>query len=84
MDDMVIIDIMYDVIIPQERYPESFSLISLLKVCQEGWVKKGVFRVFSTRDRENRVIHYVMVHLGRPQGSYPENFVALSLFLAEI
>ena len=31
-----------------------------------------------------RVIHDVLDVLGRPQGSYPESCVALSLFLAEI
>ena len=33
---------------------------------------------------EDRVILDDMDDLGRPQGSYPEGFVSLSLFLAEI
>ena len=35
-------------------------------------------------DLEDRVILDNMDDLGRPQGSYPEGFVSLSLFLAEI
>ena len=35
-------------------------------------------------DLEDRVILDNMDDLGRPQGSYPESFVSLSLFLAEI
>ena len=35
-------DVMVDLILPQGRYPESFVLISLLEVCQEWGVKKGV------------------------------------------
>ena len=36
------------------------------------------------RDLEDRIILDNMDDLGRPQGSYPEGFVSLSLFLAEI
>ena len=36
MEDMVIPDVMNVVFLPQGRYPESFVLISQLKVCQEG------------------------------------------------
>ena len=36
------------------------------------------------RDLEDRVILDTMDDLGGPQGSYPEGFVSLSLFLAEI
>ena len=39
---------------------------------------------FLTRDLEDRVILDTMDDLGGPQGSYPEGFVSLSLFLAEI
>ena len=35
-------------------------------------------------DLEDRVILDTMNDLGGPQGSYPEGFVSLSLFLAEI
>ena len=35
-------------------------------------------------DLEDRVILDDMDDLGRPQGSYPESLVSLSLFLAEI
>ena len=46
MEDMVIPDVMDDLILPQGRYPESFMLISLLEVCQEWGVKKGVLGGF--------------------------------------
>ena len=39
---------------------------------------------FLTGDMEDRVILDTMDDLGGPQGSYPEGFVSLSLFLAEI
>ena len=39
---------------------------------------------FLTRDMEDRVILGVMDDLGRPQGSYPESFVSISSFLAEL
>ena len=39
---------------------------------------------FLTGDMEDRVILDNMDDLGRPQGSYPEGFMTLSLFLAEI
>ena len=62
--------------------------ISQLEVCQEGGVKKGgTWRTlggFLTRDLEDRVIMVTMEDLRGPQGSYPESFVSLSLFLADI
>ena len=68
-------------------YPESFVLISLWEVCQEGGVKKGgtwrSLRVL-IGDLEDKVILDNMDDLGRSQGSYPESFMSLSLFLAEI
>ena len=39
---------------------------------------------FLTRDLEDRVILDTMDDLGGTQGSYPEGFVSLSLFLVEI
>ena len=39
---------------------------------------------FLTRDLEDRVILDTMDDLGGPQGSYPEGFMSLSLFLTEI
>ena len=33
---------------------------------------------------DDRVIHDVLDVLGKPQGTYAESFVALSLFLADI
>ena len=39
---------------------------------------------FLTGDMEDRVILDTMDDLGGPQGSYPEDSVSLSLFLAEI
>ena len=63
-------------------------LISLLEVCQEGGGQEGgtwrTFGGFLTEDFEDGVILEVMDDLGRVQGSYPEGFVALSLFLADI
>ena len=41
MEDRVIPDVINNVFLPQERYPENFLLISQLEVCQEGVVKKG-------------------------------------------
>ena len=70
MEDMVIPDVMNDVFLPQ------------------GGVKKGgTWRMLLgllTGDLEDRVILDTMDDLGGPQGSYPEGFVSLSLFLAEI
>ena len=42
VEERVTPDIMNDVFSPQGRYPENFVFISLLEVCQEGGVKKGV------------------------------------------
>ena len=42
LEDMVIPDVTGDLNLPQGRYPDSFVLISLLEVCQEWGVKKGV------------------------------------------
>ena len=39
---------------------------------------------FLTGDLEDKVILDVMDVLGRPKGSYPESFMSISLFLAEI
>ena len=55
-----------------------------LKKCVK---KGGTWRTlggFLTGDLEDGVILEVMDDLGRVQGSYPEGFVELSLFLAEI
>ena len=41
LKDRVILDVMDDLVWPQGRYPESFMLISLSKVCQEWGVKIG-------------------------------------------
>ena len=41
MEDRVILAVMNDVFLSQERYPENFVFISQLEVCQEGGVKKG-------------------------------------------
>ena len=32
----MIFNIMYDVILPQGRYPENFMMISKLELCEEG------------------------------------------------
>ena len=47
---------MDDLILPQGRYPESFMLISLLEVCQEGGPSWGYFEYvegFLARDLVN-------------------------------
>ena len=41
MEDRNISEIMNDVFLPKERYPENFEFISLLEVCQEWEVKMG-------------------------------------------
>ena len=41
MDNIVVPDIINYVFLPQIRYPENFVLVSQLKMCQEGGVKKG-------------------------------------------
>ena len=87
MEDMVVPDVMSDVFLPQGRYPENFVLISQLEVRQEGGSRRGYLEDvggFLMGDLEDRVILDTMDDLGGPQGSYPEGFVSLSLFLAEI
>ena len=87
MEYRVIFDVLDDLGGPQGSYPESFRLISLLEVCQEGGSFRGVLVghwEFLTGDMKDRVILDIMDDLGRPQGSYLESFVSLSLFLAEI
>ena len=57
-------------------------LISLLEVCQEWGVKKGVlggFWGFLTRDLEDMVILNVMDDLVWCEGRYPESFMLISL-----
>ena len=52
MEDRVIPDVIYDVFLPQGRYPENFVLISQLEVCQEGGVKKGgTWRILRVPDQ---------------------------------
>ena len=52
--DRVISNIMNDVLLPLERYPENFMLISQLEVCQEGGVKKGcTWRRLGVTDLQN-------------------------------
>ena len=67
----------------QGRYPENFVLTSLLEFYQEGGgVKKGVLGGrwgILTKDMEDRVVPNIMNHVLLPQGSYPENFVLISL-----
>ena len=49
---MVILDIVDDLILPQEIYTESFVLISLLEVCQEfGVLHGGNWRTLRVPDR---------------------------------
>ena len=42
MEDRVIPDVMNDVFLHQEGYPENLVLISQLDVCQEGGSRRGV------------------------------------------
>ena len=51
MDDRVIVDIMNDVLLPQERYPKNFVLISQLEVCQKrGGQEGGTWRTLRVHD----------------------------------
>ena len=56
-------------------------------VSGRGGQEGGTWRTFGgflTEDLEDGVILEAMDDLGRVQGTYPEGFVELSLFLAEI
>ena len=51
MEDMVVPDVINDVFLPQERYPENFVKKYQLQVCQEGEVKKwGTWRMLRVSD----------------------------------
>ena len=74
-------------------YPKEHTLKILCwylnwKCVRKGEVKKGgTWRTlggFLTGDMEDRVILDIMDDIGGPQGTYPESFLSLSLFLAEI
>ena len=52
-------------------------------MCQEGGYLEDIEGLL-TGDIEDRVIHDIMDDFGRPQGSCPESFMPLPLFLAEI
>ena len=41
MEDWVILDVMNDLVLPQESYPENLMLLSLLEVCQERGGQEG-------------------------------------------
>ena len=91
MEDRVIPDVMNHVFLPQGRYPENFNSSQfkcLQKFCHWKCVRKGgtwrTLMGFLTGDLEDRVILDTMDDLGGPQGSYPEGFMSLSLFLTEI
>ena len=52
-EDMVILDVKDDLILPQGRYPESLVFISLLEVCQElGVLHGGTRRSLRIPDRK--------------------------------
>ena len=54
LEDMVILDVMDDLILPQERYPESFVLIYVLEVFQEwGVLHGGTWRTLRVPDRRH-------------------------------
>ena len=53
-------------------------LMFLWEVCQEGRIIKGTIKM------KERVILDIMDVVGRPQGSYPESLVSISLLLAAI
>ena len=65
----------------------NFSSLAWIEVCQEPPVLEvilgGRWR-FLTGDLEDGVILDVLDHLGRPPGTYPESFVKILLYLAEI
>ena len=60
------VDIMNDVLLPQEIYPEHLVLISQLEVCQEGGYLED-FGVFLTGDMGDMVIPDVMNDVFLPQ-----------------
>ena len=65
----------------------NFSSLAWLEVCQEPPVLEVILGGrwwFLTGDFEDGVILDMLVHLGRPPGSYPESFVKIWLHLAEI
>ena len=68
MEDGVILDVMDDVFLTSGRYTESFVVISLLQVCQEGGSRMVVLEV----------ILDVMDDVFLPQGRYPESFIFIS------
>ena len=84
---MVIVDIMNDFLLLQGRYPESFVLISLLLA--EIYAKQIIRPIVIMATLPNltqlpKVIQDVLDVVGRPQGSYTERFVSISLLFAEI
>ena len=54
LEDIVILDVMDDLILPQGRYPESFVFISLFEVCQEwGVLHGGTWSTLRVPDRRH-------------------------------
>ena len=72
---------------PKEDTLKSRVDIFIGSVSGRGGSRRGVLGGhwgFLPGDLEDRVILDTMDDLGGPQGSYPEDFVSLSLFLVEI
>ena len=87
MEDRVIPDVMNHVFYPKEDTLKIVCGYLNWKCVRKGRSRRGVLGGhwgFLTREMEDRVILDNMDDLGRPQGSYPEGFVSLSLFLTEI
>ena len=83
----VINDVLYVLGSPQGSYPKSFVLIFLLLA--DIWANQEIrpIVIMPTHPKLTqvpRVIHEGSDVLGRPQGSYAESFVALSIVLADI
>ena len=77
MEGRVIPEVMDYIILPQGRYPESFVLIYLLEVCQEGGSSK-VLRYSDQRLGGQGTLD-VMDNLILTQGNYPESVRLISL-----
>ena len=83
----VIHDILDIVGRPQGSYAESFVSISLLLAEIKAKQKNRPIVIMATQSKLNqvpRVILDVLDIVSRPQGSYTESFVSISLLLAEI
>ena len=83
----VILDVLDVVSRHQLSYSESFMSIYLLLAEIYAKQKNRHIVIMATHPKLTQVpsvIHDILDDVGRPQGSYPESFVSLTLFLVEI